>query len=73
METFVRVTVRTDEEVQQVRSMLAQLRAAPPPRGFETQDGTRTVEAVFDGDQRERLDELLRGTGLPYVVQADDE
>lgn len=69
----MRVTVHTDEEVQRVRSMLAGLRAAPPPPGFETHDGTRTVEAVFDGDQRERLDQLLRGTGLPYVVQADDE
>ncbi|WP_436771306.1 LysR family transcriptional regulator [Yinghuangia sp. YIM S09857] len=73
METFVRVTARTDDEVQQVRSLLAGLRAAPPPPGFETDDGTRTIEAVFDGDQRERLDQLLRGTGLPYVVQADDE
>ncbi|WP_436790942.1 hypothetical protein [Yinghuangia sp. YIM S10712] len=70
--TFVRVTVHSDEDAAKAEAALGRLRDDVPP-AFGDDSGTRTIEAVFDGDRRLEAEAALKGTGLRYQVMADDE
>lgn len=70
--TFVRVTAHSEADALKAKDALRRLRDDLPPE-LSDASGTRTIEAVFDGDRRADLEAVLKPTGLAYQIMADDE